>query len=260
MSALDRRLAALARTPVLLVASDYDGTLAPIVADPAAARPLPGAIAVLRRLAALPRTHVAVISGRSLGDLAILLDAPGTIRLVGSHGSEFDAGFARSLPPAAVALRERARAALAAVAARAPGTWLEDKPAGVALHYRALSDLDDEELLRRVAQGPGALAGVRLRQGKKVVELSVLDTDKGAALERLRADAGATATCFAGDDLTDEDAFAALGEGDVAIKVGAGASRAPWRVADPHAAVALLGRLAAWRAAWLADAANLGNH
>lgn len=258
MSGLERRLEALARTPVLLVASDYDGTLAPIVADPADARPLPGAVAALGRLAALPRTHAAVISGRSLRDLTSLLGAPEPLLLVGSHGSEFDAGFARSLPPEVLALRDRVHAALAAIAAGAPGTRLEDKPASVALHYREAPGVADEELLRWVARGPGALPGVYTRHGKKVVELCVLGTHKGSALERLRAGAGATGACFVGDDVTDEDAFAALGAGDVAIKVGPGPSRAAWRVPDPEAVVALLARLAARRAAWLAGAAEPG--
>src|SRR6266851_2053845 len=69
---LDERLSHLATTPVLLVACDYDGTLAPIVSDPGTARPLPEAVSALRALAILADTNVALISGRALHDLALL--------------------------------------------------------------------------------------------------------------------------------------------------------------------------------------------
>ena len=69
---LRRAICQLARTPRLLVASDYDGTLAPIVSDPEQARPLPESVNALRSLASLHETTSAVISGRALRDLATL--------------------------------------------------------------------------------------------------------------------------------------------------------------------------------------------
>src|SRR5690349_2332610 len=89
----------VARVPWLLVACDYDGTLAPIVEDPTKAAPLLEAVAAIRALAALPQTSVAVISGRALRDLAALSRLPAEVHLVGSHGSEFDVGFVDALPP-----------------------------------------------------------------------------------------------------------------------------------------------------------------
>ena len=97
MKALEQALARLAREPHLLVACDYDGTLAPIVDVPGEARPRRESVAALRALAALSDTSVAVISGRSLHDLAALSRLPEEIHLVGSHGTEFDVGFARAL-------------------------------------------------------------------------------------------------------------------------------------------------------------------
>ena len=70
MNKLDRQLERIARSPVLLVASDYDGTIAPIVSEPGHARPQRESIVALRQLATLPQTHVAIISGRALVDLA----------------------------------------------------------------------------------------------------------------------------------------------------------------------------------------------
>src|SRR5688572_21572122 len=97
----------LARTPTLLVACDYDGTLSPIVDDPSKAAPLPEAVAAIRTLASLPQTTVAVVSGRALRDLATLSRLPSEVHLVGSHGSEFDVGFVERLAPEQAHLRQR---------------------------------------------------------------------------------------------------------------------------------------------------------
>src|SRR6266496_4401876 len=108
-------VARVARVPVLLVACDYDGTLAPIVEDPTRAVPLPEAVAAIRSLAALPQTTVAVVSGRALRDLAALSRLPSEVHLVGSHGSEFDVGFVQRMAPELVALRSRLQAEIAKI-------------------------------------------------------------------------------------------------------------------------------------------------
>src|SRR3954467_10671606 len=79
-------LRSVARTPRLLVTSDFDGTLAPIVNHPGDARPLPAAATALRALADLPGTTAALISGRALRDLAVLSGLSAPVHLVGSHG------------------------------------------------------------------------------------------------------------------------------------------------------------------------------
>src|SRR5918995_4580035 len=134
--ALRSAITQLARIPQLLVACDYDGTLAPIVEDPAAAAPLPEAVAALRSLATLPQTTVAVVSGRALRDLAALSRLPSEVHLVGSHGSEFDVGFVQRLAPELVELRSRLQTELERIAAEHPGVRLENKPASVAVHLR----------------------------------------------------------------------------------------------------------------------------
>ena len=83
-----RRVSALARTSRLLVACDYDGTLAPVGGD--RRRPAPEALRALRELADLPGTVCAVVSARPLSDLAVLSRLPSEVRLVGAHGTEFD--------------------------------------------------------------------------------------------------------------------------------------------------------------------------
>src|SRR6195952_985583 len=89
---LVRALDAAARTPRLLVASDFDGTLAPLVDRPADARPLPRAADALIALAELPSTEVALVSGRALATLREYSGMPSAVHLVGSHGAEFDTG------------------------------------------------------------------------------------------------------------------------------------------------------------------------
>ena len=142
----------IARVPQLLVACDYDGTLAPIVEDPSRAVPLRESVAAVRALAALPQTTVAVVSGRALRDLAALSRLPGEVHLVGSHGSEFDIGFVERLPPELIALRTRLRNELRELTAGKPGIRMERKPASMAVHTRGA----DPQLAARGGRGdPG---------------------------------------------------------------------------------------------------------
>ncbi len=251
---LEHALARLAREPHLLVACDYDGTLAPIVDVPGEARPRRESVAALRALAALPDTSVAVISGRSLHDLAALSRLPEEIHLVGSHGTEFDVGFARALAPEARELRDRVTEELHAIAAPRPGVTVEHKPAGAALHYRQASEEDGQAALIAVRDGPATLPGVHPREGKRVIELAVVQADKGFALDAIRHQVGASAAVFIGDDVTDEDAFSRLTGPDLGIKVGDGPTFAKQRVDDPEDVARLLARLLETRRDWLAGA------
>ena len=104
---IGERVRQLARVPQLMVACDYDGTLAPLVDDPMVAHPNRESVAALRSLAAQANTSVTVISGRSLRDLALLSRLPEEIRLVGSHGSEFELGFSSQLATELADLRRK---------------------------------------------------------------------------------------------------------------------------------------------------------
>ncbi len=251
---LDNRIDQLARTPLLLVACDYDGTIAPIVDDPMKALPLRETAVALRNLATLPRTHVAVISGRSLRDLAALSRLPVEIRLVGSHGTEFDIDFALDLDPDLRRHRRSLVAGLHEACDGIEGVTLEKKPTSVAVHYRRVAAALVEALLARVVAVADELGDVTVRHGKMVCELLLIPTDKGRALTTVRGSVGANAVMFLGDDVTDEDAFATLHGPDVGVKVGGGETAAPFRVDSPHDVAVLLATLCARRSDWLAGA------
>lgn len=245
----DSVLRRLAVTPRLLVCCDFDGTLSNLVDDPGAARPVPGAVGALDSLGALPDTWAAVVSGRSLADLVQLAELPSHVKLVGSHGAEFESGVIDALGDDESARLDALVEECRSLAATAPGALIEPKPASVAVHVRRSSRDDARRLLDAVRSGPGTAVGVHVTEGKEVVELSVVLVGKGSALDSLRHRAEATAVLFAGDDVTDETAFAVLGDADVGVKVGVGSTAAGWRVEDPEALVALLERLLTLRQA-----------
>ena len=199
---LRRALVRLARTPRLLVACDYDGTLAPIIEDPDRALPRPESVTALRALASLAATTVAVISGRALRDLATLSRLPSEVHLVGSHGAEFDVGFVNALEPAEETLLEELHTELAHLVADAKGVSLEAKPASVAVARQAGAHRGRRgELAPPPLPHPGRRS---YRQEDRVGHsrgrtLPTLDTffdqlgsDRAAALEAMSMDIGAS--------------------------------------------------------------------
>lgn len=236
-------LSGLAAAPELLVALDFDGTLAPIVEVPSDARALPEALTVIRGLAALPSTSVVLMSGRALADLSAVSGLGPPVRLVGSHGLQPDDGPV----PLDDDQRERLSRLLTEVDALvdgADGVRTERKPAGVAIHVRGAAPDVGTRVLGALRDGPATAPGIVTTPGKAVLDLAVTEVSKGDALDRMRGDA---AVFFAGDDVTDETVFTRLRPGDVGVKVGEGDTAAAHRVPDPHALAALLGELLAAR-------------
>ena len=205
------------------LATDFDGTVSPIVSPPEAARPLPGVEASLTRLAD-DLAVVALVSGRTVADLALRIDVPGAV-YVGNHGLEWSTSPGRgpsrptidrpahlSATPTADESRLLAAAAVALEAelGALAGLRLEDKGLGIAIHYR--DTLDRARARDRILTVCQGLVGQRLqiREGKQVVELVLPHgTDKGTAMERLIAEHGLERLIFIGDDLTDRDGFVA---------------------------------------------------
>ena len=238
-SGLDGALRALADRRPLLLASDYDGVLAPLVDDPSAAVPGPGVAAALARLADVDGVTVALVSGRGVDDLQQTSGLTGPFRWVGSHGAEFDGPLTGPLANRRDDLAELLRELVAGT----PGALLEVKPASVAVHVRQVADRSAAaELLAEVERRVDS--SLTLKPGKEVLEVAVTDADKGTALLRLRDELGAAAALYLGDDVTDEDGFRALGPDDVTVKIGDGDTAARYRVGHPTDALAVLDRLA----------------
>jgi trehalose-phosphatase len=241
---LREALASFAAREQILVGTDFDGVLAPLVPDPSKSRPVDGSMELLRELADAPGVFVAIVSGRQLTALKSRtgVGAAEPIVLIGSHGAEPNRELALDLTfdDAARTRLERATAALAEVVDAHPPTCIERKPAGVVLHTRNVPV--------EVAQAATAAAlaidlpGVDVMKGKQIVELSVLSVTKGGALEALARQFGTEATLYLGDDVTDERAFTVLGEDDrnMTVKVGAGDTAASFRIEDPAAVVQVL--------------------
>jgi trehalose 6-phosphate phosphatase len=245
---LEADIARLARVPRLLVALDFDGTLAPEVDEPEQARALPAARAALLALHALPDTIVALVSGRALESLALVSEAPDDLPLIGSHGLELRFGVGDAPPVIDDAEATRLRALLARLeplVAAASGAWIEHKPAGLVVHYRLVADpATAERLVDTVRSEVAALDdALTVRAGKNVVEFAVRDATKGDGLLALKRRFAPDAVLFAGDDVTDEDALAVLERHDVGVKVGAGATAASIRLESPEELVSVLERL-----------------
>ncbi|MBM7505133.1 trehalose 6-phosphate synthase/phosphatase [Agromyces aurantiacus] len=246
-------IARLAEVPRLLVALDFDGTLAPIVDRPDEARATDRARAAIERLADSDDTRVALISGRALESLKDVAAPPVAALLSGSHGVELQldgGGVTLDLRETELTRLDRLIEIVEDAASTSEGAWVERKPAGIALHTRRLG-ASAGAALQRVARErvEAALPGLATRSGKNVLEFAVRASDKGEALTRLRQHSGADAVLYVGDDVTDEDAFATLETDDVGVKVGQGKSLAAYRLRGPDDVALLLELLAEQREA-----------
>lgn len=208
----------------LLVTLDFDGTLAALAETPARARLRPEFKAALRALAARPGVGVFILSGRALSNVRRLVGLP-KLYYGGNHGMEIkgpglawrDAGAARA--------RRRLTAAAADLRERFPegtGVLVEDKSFSVSVHYRNLKPAYRAGFLARMRALTAAEgAGLSWSRGHKVFELRPEGAPhKGDAVTRLAAKLGANAAVAVGDDLTDEDMFAALVSRGVTVRVG----------------------------------------
>jgi trehalose 6-phosphate phosphatase len=248
---VDQVLETLAARPRLLVALDFDGTLAPFADDPSRVGALPGSWAAVLTLQRAKDTDVVLVSGRPLDSLAAVTHAPAEMALVGSHGVEWrvDGHDEAALTDDEQARVARIGTALDEVGARFPGVVIEHKPAGHGVHTRRVSaEVAAEANAAASAAAHDADPDVLERGGKDILEFAVRHVTKGDAIARLRDLHGADAVFFAGDDVTDEDAFRVLRDGDVGVKVGEGDTLAGYRVDDPAALTAVLKRLARLRA------------
>ena len=239
----------VATAETLLVVSDFDGTLAGIVPDPSAVPVHRGGLGALARLAGLPGTTVAILSGRGREDLRRVCPLRAPVVLAGSHGAESGEH--------GVTLTYEMAAALESVAAeldsltRSDGSaYVERKPFQTVFHVAPLAARDPAAAAALLEQARLVYAhGTTVAGGKNIVEFSAATVTKGTWIAAERAHVGAGRTVFVGDDVTDENGFAALGPDDLGVKVGDGETLAAVRVPDRDAAAEWLTQLAAARAA-----------
>jgi trehalose 6-phosphate phosphatase len=227
------RLARRAREVALCL--DFDGTIAPIVDDPEAARPPPGVVELLGRLATR-YAAVALISGRPATYLAEHVGAP-RVRYLGLYGlQEIRDGRVQVDPrleaarPAVLAAAEELRGHAAITAS---GAHLEDKQYAVAVHTRRVPDPDRwADAIDRAVLEVADRHGLEVIRGRQVWELRpAVRSDKGDAVRRVVAETGARAVVVVGDDLGDLPAFAAVtrlvAEGRDGLRVAVRSAEAP---------------------------------
>ncbi|MEU3145660.1 MULTISPECIES: trehalose-phosphatase [unclassified Streptomyces] len=211
--------ALIARPGRALIALDFDGTLAPIVPDPEQARAHPGAVRALAALA--PEVaSVAVITGRPPA-VAVrnggFADVPGLEHLVvlGHYGAErWNAATGDITAPAPDPGVAAVRVELPGLLDRAgapEGTWTEEKGRAVAVHTRRTADPQAAlEALREPLTGLAQRHGLVVEPGRMVLELRPPGMDKGVALAEYAREIGAGTVLYAGDDLGDLPAYAAV--------------------------------------------------
>jgi trehalose 6-phosphate phosphatase len=210
-AALLSLLRELARSP-MLVALDFDGTLAPIVRDHERASMRPRTKALLAEVADLYPT--VIVSGRAISDLRGRLGGVRVRCVIGSHGAEPSPG----MNPAARLMRG-VRRRIAGRLARVTGISIEDKHYSIAVHYRHAAT---PALARaRILAALGEETGIRLISGKSVVNVVSIDAPgKGQAVLALRKRFGVDKVLFVGDDITDEDVFALTDPGVIGVRIG----------------------------------------
>jgi trehalose 6-phosphate phosphatase len=239
-----------------LIATDFDGTLAPLVLDPQTSRPVAGAIDALTRLAHRG-AQIAVITGRDAATVVRLggfADVPG-IEVAGLYGLEtWQDGELHTPdePPEIAILRARLPEAIRAAG---PEAWVEDKRLSLVAHFRRAPDPDAAAAaVREAVTKLGTELGFEVHPGSQVLELRLPGYDKAGALGRLAE--GRPAALFLGDDLGDLPAFEEIrrlrAAGVLAYSVAVRSSRvaeldgaADVDVPDAAAAVELLRALGA---------------
>lgn len=238
---LSEALVAFSHQKPILIALDFDGTLAPLGDDPEASRMIPEARAALDALTEISGVVIALVTGRAIDSILRVARPHESWYLVGSHGIEVVSPNQRVGYHTPNVVPADLLSGFERILADFPGSRKEIKPFGVALHTRGMAP-EDARAAETAAHAlceawPGDLV---VRTGHGIVECAMEDATKGDGITTVREAVGAKATLFAGDDVTDEDGFAILSDRDVAIRVGGGNTIARYRLDDAPAVAAAL--------------------
>jgi trehalose 6-phosphate synthase/phosphatase len=218
---------------------DYDGTLREIVTDPAAAAPTPALLDLLHRLAKLGGVDVTIISGRTAADLDRFVgDFP--FALIAEHGAEHrpanSRGWQRMDGDVDYGWKQQVRPVLDLFEASTPGSFVEDKRTSLVWHYRRSDPEFGGWKANQLASELAAVSAnepVTVRHGKKIVETTSAEVNKGVAVDRMVHGKGYDLILCAGDDTTDETMFRLAIDHLLSVRVGRGETRAGYRVASP---------------------------
>jgi trehalose-phosphatase len=214
----------LSRAPRSLLLLDYDGTLAPFTVDRQQAVPYPGLTDCLQQIIDAGRTRLVIVTGRDAREIDPLLHLRPMPEVWGSHGlqrlrtngtcemPDIPGDVAQTLDDAERWLQYQGLQHLAEV-----------KPGSVAVHWRALEPADAEELRGKILVGWFPIAdrtALKLLEFDGGVEMRLPDLDKGDAVRTvLREMDPNVPTAYLGDDLTDEQAFRAIGPKGLSVLV-----------------------------------------
>ncbi|HNY31236.1 MAG TPA: trehalose-phosphatase [Fibrobacteria bacterium] len=219
------KFAKIPRGKRILVASDFDGTLAPIVARASEARILPAARDALIHLAGVPRVDIAIVSGRSLLELGHLCENLPARWMAAGHGATvlrpdgscIDLSGATS---AAEGISNLESEVVNLVEAH-PGMALERKDTGMALHYRNVPTEELPLALRAIDGWSKAsrLAGFEVLHGRFVVEIVPPGASKLKAIQAITKELLPDFVIFAGDDTTDLESVKNFSESTTGLGV-----------------------------------------
>ena len=221
---LDNFLEKIGKSSEKALLLDYDGTIAPFHVDHSKAYPYPGVPVMLDNIMQDSDTRLVIITGRWIKDLTPLLRLHGRPEIWGSHGWERlypDDRYEVSNPGDDVL--DRLAEAFSWASARGFERFCEKKPACLALHWRGLEKNLRMRIESETRRGWGAIAHrgeLALCDFDGGLELRSLERNKGHAVTRILSETDDTAAvAYLGDDLTDEDAFRALGSRGLSILV-----------------------------------------
>lgn len=251
LASITQAIAARPRGTRLVYLSDFDGTIAEFTPDPTLPRPSAETSSLLSALARRDHLSMGIVSGRRVADLRTRTQLPSRVYLAGLHGMEIEVGTRRWSHPDLNAARDYIRALeehFEELRDDVPGMLLEDKEVSIAVHVRGVAPERRAEALTRANECATYWTEqgfLRRLAGNMVLEfLPNIACHKGDATQWIADDVRERCqqppwVVFVGDDITDEDAFAAISDG-IGVLVGERESAATYKLDNIDAVNELL--------------------
>jgi trehalose 6-phosphate synthase/phosphatase len=219
---------------------DYDGTLREIERDPAAARPNAAVLDLLEKLRRRGDIDVTIISGRTPQDLESLMGEHG-FGMIAEHGAFLRRAGATEWEQldrnASYAWKLELLKVLTPYVESTPGSFIENKRTSLVWHYRQADPEFGSWKAHQLAEELGAVTAsdpIQVRHGRKIVEVTAAQINKGAAVTHVLSDKTYDLILLAGDDTTDESMFRLELRNALTIKVGDKDTQAQYRLASPR--------------------------